>query len=90
MGPSEKKTRQPAYIECPFCSGVVKPASGVIKCPECKAVFRFDDRRECFFVDTREMRLPMDGTLCARCGLVQDAGNSTCRYCNAVLCKTVQ
>jgi hypothetical protein len=83
------KNKQPGYIECPFCSGVVKPQKGMIKCPECAAVFYLDDSLKGIFVKRSDMRLPIDGTICVQCGLVQNAGNRICKHCSAVLCRTV-
>lgn len=85
----KKTSSPPAYIECPFCSGVVKPKKGVIKCPECSAVFEWDELRDSVFVNRSDLRLPIEGTVCVRCGLVQDAGR-ICRHCGASLCKTLQ
>ena len=90
MHPPEKKTGQTDYIECPFCCGVVKTRSGRLKCSECGAVFRYDERMRGVFAEKTDIRLPVKGTLCVRCGLVQDADNERCRFCRAVLCKTVQ
>lgn len=84
------RSKQPAWVECPFCSGVVKPKTGMMKCPECGAAFRYVDHPDCMFADTAQMRLPIDGTLCVRCGLIQDAGNRVCAYCGASLCNTLQ
>ena len=40
-----------------------------MKCPECHAKFEYDDRMECIFVDTDDLRLPVHGTVCPQCGL---------------------
>ena len=41
---------------CPFCSGVLEPKIGKMKCPECNARSEYDDRMECVFVDTNDLR----------------------------------
>ena len=70
------------HIECPFCSGVLEPKIGKMKCPECHAKFEYDDRIECVFVDTSDLRLPVHGTVCSMCGLVQGEENQRCVYCD--------
>jgi hypothetical protein len=86
--PPEKK--QPKYIECPFCSGLVEPKIGKMKCPECKAQFRYNEKAECIFADLDDLRLPVSGTVCSRCGLLQSEENRKCDYCGTRLCRTVQ
>jgi len=50
---------QKRYIECPFCSGVLEPKMGKMRCPECRARFewfsaespRWSEKMESIFVD---------------------------------------
>ena len=78
------------YIECPFCQGLLEPKPGKQKCPECHARFEINDRLESMFADTNDLRLPIHGTVCPSCGLVQSEGNDRCWYCGMGLCGTVQ
>ena len=78
------------FIECPFCSGVLEPRPGRMKCPECLARFTYDETAGGIFVDTGDLRLPVHGTVCPQCGLVQDEGNSRCASCGGELTGTVQ
>ena len=78
------------YIECPFCSGVLEPKLGKMKCPECHAGFEYDARMECVFVDKDDLRLPVNGTVCPQCGLLQDEDVQRCLFCGRGLCRTVQ
>ncbi len=73
--------KQKRYIECPFCSDLLEPKLGKIKCPECHANFEYDDRMESVFVDTSALRLPVHGTVCSQCGLVQGEDVQRCGYC---------
>ena len=61
-----------------------------MKCPECHAKFEYDDRMESVFVDTENLRLPVHGTVCSMCGLVQGDGVQRCVYCGMNLNVTVQ
>jgi DNA-directed RNA polymerase subunit RPC12/RpoP len=65
------ETEEYEIIRCPFCGyqGIeAKPGKSV--CPECDAAFELDDRVECVFVDPDNPRLPIEGIVCTRCGLV--------------------
>ena len=73
------------YIECPFCLGALEAKTGKIKCPGCDAQFTVDDRFERVFTDTSHLRLPVKGTVCSTCGLVQGEWNDKCMYCGVVL-----
>jgi hypothetical protein len=84
------ETKQPLYIECPFCSGLVEPKLGKMRCSECKARFQWDDRLGCVFVDLDDLRLPVSGTVCSRCGLLQSEENKKCAHCGRDLCGTLQ
>jgi hypothetical protein len=69
-------------LKCPFCENrylTAKP--GVTRCSVCGATFENDDRLECAFVDTDDIRLPAYGTVCPSCGLVQGGENRNCLYC---------
>ena len=72
------RSKPKRFIECPVCSGVLEPKIGKMKCPECHANFEYDDRMECVFVDTSDLRLPVYGTVCPQCGLVQGEGVQRC------------
>lgn len=78
------------YIECPFCQGLLEPKTGKQKCPECGVHLEIDDRLESIFADTNDLRLPIHGTVCGSCGLVQGERNDRCWYCGMGLCGTVQ
>ena len=84
------RSKSKRYIEYPFCSGVLEPKIGKMKCPECHAKFQYDDRRECIFVDTDDLRLPVHGTVCPQCGLLQGEEVQRCLFCGKGLCGTVQ
>jgi hypothetical protein len=47
--------------QSPFCSGVLEPKIGTMKCPGCHSRFEYDDRMESVFVDTEDLRLPAHG-----------------------------
>ena len=61
-----------------------------MKCPECHAKFRYDDRVESVFVDTDDLRLPVQGTVCPQCGLVQGEKVQRCLYCGLGMRGAVQ
>lgn len=84
------KTKQTRYIECPFCSGLVEPKIGKMRCSECKAQFAYDDSKEGVFVDLEDLRLPVSGTVCSSCGLLQSGDNKKCAYCGKEICGTMQ
>ena len=84
------RSKPKRYIDCPFCSGVLEPKIGKMRCPECHARFEFDERMENVFVDTDDLRLPVHGTVCPQCGLVQSEGVRWCLYCGQRLSGTVQ
>ena len=81
---------QNQYIECPFCSGLVEPKPGRQKCPECHTGFTYDEEMERIFVDTNDVRLPIDGTVCTRCGMVQSETMRRCGNCGVALVGTEQ
>lgn len=76
------------FIECPFCQGLVEPVPGRQKCLECKAQFRIDTKLNAIFADIKELKLPVQGTLCPHCGLIQDEMARNCAYCKQKLSST--
>jgi hypothetical protein len=80
-----------ADLKCPFC---LNPLSDSILgekiCPGCQAEFEVDDRAECVFVNPDNLKLPVKGTVCRVCGLVQGKGRDSCGYCGAELYVIVQ
>jgi DNA-directed RNA polymerase subunit RPC12/RpoP len=87
MSPEKKQTQ---YIECPFCSGLVEPKIGKMKCYECKAQFEYSEKEDLLFADLDDLRLPVSGTVCSRCGLLQSEENRKCAYCGTRIYGTVQ
>ena len=78
------------HILCPFCGhpGIdAKP--GKAFCHECHASFYIDDRVECIFADPKDLRLPLAGTVCPMCGLIQGEDSDHCVYCNTRLNSSV-
>ena len=74
------------FIKCPFCSNHnIENKTGKTSCPDCSTVFEIDDRGECIFVDTNNPRLPVNGTICTKCGLIQNEDNEKCLYCGVEL-----
>ena len=72
----------PNSLKCPFCLHLIPtPKPGPTTCPACSAEFEIDDRLECVFVDPAKLRLPVNGTVCLVCGLVQDDQVERCVYC---------
>ena len=70
------------YMKCPFCEeGEILVKSGPVLCPNCMASFRIDDREESIFVDLNRPRIPLRGTYCPHCGLVQGHENEHCYFC---------
>jgi hypothetical protein len=69
-------SQQLEYFKCPFClNHSVEAKPGKTTCPGCSAEFEVDDRVECIFAHTREIRLPVNGFVCGVCGLVQGDEN---------------
>ena len=79
---------QKQFIECPFCSGLVEPRPGRQECPECHAGFVYDKNLESIFVDTSDLRLPINGTVCTRCGMVQSEKARRCGNCGGKITDT--
>jgi hypothetical protein len=70
------------YLTCPFCMNqCIKARQGKTRCPVCDAAVEIDDRVECVFGDTNEIRLPTIGIICGSCGLIQAGENKNCLYC---------
>lgn len=76
------------YIECPFCSGLFEPRPGRQKCPECHTGFVYDEGMQRTFVDTSDVRLPIHGTVCTRCGMVQSEKVRRCGHCGGKITDT--
>ena len=73
-------------IACPFCGSLGIPAKpGKTYCHKCLSSFFIDDRVECIFADPKDLRLPLAGTICPVCGLIQGEESEHCVYCNAKL-----
>jgi hypothetical protein len=73
-------------ISCPFCGSPEIPAKpGKTFCHKCDSNFLIDDRVECIFADPKDLRLPLSGTVCPVCGLIQGEESDHCVYCNASL-----
>ena len=82
---------QPTDLKCPFClKHNLEAKPGKTTCLECSAEFEVDDRLECIFADTSMLRLPLNGTVCAVCGLVQGDENRNCAYCGARINVSIQ
>jgi hypothetical protein len=70
------------YLKCPFCENrCIKAKPGKTHCPECESEFEIDYRLECIFVNKEKLRLPVKGTVCPLCGLIQSDDVKTCLYC---------
>ena len=73
-------------IRCPFCHyQEIEVNPGNTVCPKCEVAFEIDDRGECVFVDTNNPRLPIEGIICSRCGLVQGEDIEHCIFCKTSL-----
>jgi len=82
----ERQVMVISTIRCPFCTeGQVKAEPGKAVCQECNAKFEIDDRVECVFVDLNNPGLPLKGTYCRSCGLVQGVNRKRCHYCGAIV-----
>ena len=59
-------------MKCPFCHNPIDDSNpGEKICPNCQTEFEIDDRGECVFANPDNLRLPVNGTVCRVCGLVQ-------------------
>ncbi len=78
-------------MNCPFCGNIdIANEPGETFCPKCSTRFEIDDRSECIFVDPDHPRLPIKGTICSGCGLVQGGPRKACTYCGERLYLTIQ
>lgn len=50
-------------------------------CPVFSTKFEIDDKGKCIFVDADDPKLPINGTICKGCGLVQDEASEACPHC---------
>ncbi len=73
-------------LKCPFCGhrAIDNDQSKTI-CPVCSTKFKIDDRSECIFVDVNNPKLPIRGTICNVCGLVQAEASKACVNCGEKL-----
>ena len=73
-------------MKCPFClNPIADPNPGKRICQKCQAEFEIDDRGECVFANPDNLKMPVNGTVCMVCGLVQDTDRDSCGYCGAAL-----
>jgi uncharacterized OB-fold protein len=78
-------------MKCPFCGDYAidnYPVETI--CSECSTKFEIDDRSECIFVNMDNLKLPIKGTICNVCDLVQVEAREACMYCGEMLCSTRQ
>jgi len=81
----------PSCMNCPFClTKIPDPNPGEKICPNCHAEFNVDDRVECVFANPGNLRLPVNGTVCRMCRLVQGGGRDSCGYCGADMFMVMQ
>ena len=79
---SEQQLSESQVLACPFClSQCIHAALGKTRCPVCDATFEIDDRGECVFGATDNIRLPAVGIICASCGFIQAGEYQHCLYC---------
>ena len=88
--PLDMNPKQKLSIECSFCSSAIETKIGKVKCPECHTRFEIDDRMECVFVDNSDLRLPIHGTVCPQCGLLQHEDVQRCLFWGQRLIGTMQ
>ena len=78
----EELSERHEYLTCPFClNHCIEPKHGKTRCLVCDAVFEIEDRVECVFADTDNIRLPINGIICGSCGLIQGVNRKICLYC---------
>ena len=78
----EELSESHEYLTCPFClNQCIDAERGKTRCPVCSADFEIDDRVECVFADTDNIRLPINGIICGFCGLVQGVNRKICLHC---------
>jgi len=77
----EELSESNEYLTCTFClNQCIHGEPGKTQCPICDAVFEIDDRVECVFEDTDNIRLPINGIIFGSCGLVQGANRKICLF----------
>ena len=77
---------KPFDLICLICLNSISDSNpGEKICSNCHAEFEIDDRGECMFVNPGKLRLPVNGTVCSVCGLVQGEGRDRCGFCGAAL-----
>lgn len=70
------------HSECPFCASEnIRSDSGRMKCFDCLAEYEIDEGSECIFANTEDLPLPLKGTVCPYCGLLQGINTDKCRLC---------
>ncbi|WP_372678195.1 hypothetical protein [Desulfosarcina sp.] len=52
-----------------------------MKCLDCLAEYEIDERSECIFANIDDLHLPLRGTVCRHCGLLQRVDTDKCRLC---------
>ena len=78
-------------LKCPFCGDrAIDMKIGETVCSVCSTKFEIDDRSECVFVDVNNPKLPIYGTVCNVCGLVQAEESRACMNCGEKLYPTKQ
>lgn len=83
-------TDSDTYLACPFCGdSCILSKPGKVHCPMCYSRYEIDDRLECMFASTDDLKLPKSGTVCALCGLIQAGDNQNCLYCGLLIGTTV-
>ena len=86
----EELSESHEYLTCPFClNQCIDAEPGKTRCPVCSADFEIDDRVECVFADTDNIRLPINGIICGSCGLVQGVNRKICLYCGIEINRAV-
>ena len=82
-------TGETANLTCPFClnqctttKGCIHAKPGKTRYPICDAILEIDDRIECVFEDTGNIKLTVNGIICGSCGLVQGVNRKSCLYCS--------
>jgi ribosomal protein L32 len=70
------------HSKCPFCgSDSLRNESGKMTCLDCLAEYEIDESSECIFANTDDLHLPLRGTVCPHCGLLQGVDTDKCRLC---------
>ena len=73
-------------VKCPFCRrGEVPEDPGKHVCPECGGAFELDEQVVYTFVDLDKPMMPLKGTYCTTCGLIQSPHRKSCYLCETPL-----